>query len=81
MDPITAAEMDQLILQLNASLGTTMVVVTHELASILAISHRSMMLDRERQGIVATGDPRVLQTESTDPLVQAFFKRQAISSF
>jgi phospholipid/cholesterol/gamma-HCH transport system ATP-binding protein len=81
LDPITAAEMDQLILQLNASLGTTMVVVTHELASILAISHRSMMLDRERQGIVASGDPRVLQTESTDPLVQAFFKRQAISSF
>jgi phospholipid/cholesterol/gamma-HCH transport system ATP-binding protein len=81
LDPITAAEMDQLILQLNASLETTMVVVTHELASILAISHRSMMLDRERQGIIATGDPRVLQTESTDPLVQAFFKRQAISSF
>jgi len=74
--PITAAEMDQLILQLNASLGTTMVVVTHELTSILAISHRSIMLDRERQGIVAIGAPRRLQTESTDPLVQAFFRRQ-----
>jgi len=50
--------------------------VTHELTSILAISHRSIMLDRERRGIVAIGAPRVLQTESTDPLVQAFFRRQ-----
>lgn len=79
LDPITAAEMDQLILQLNASLGTTMVVVTHELTSILAISHRSIMLDRERHGIVAIGAPRVLQTESTDPLVQAFFRRQPVA--
>ncbi len=79
LDPITAAEMDQLILHLNASLGTTMVVVTHELTSILAISHRSIMLDRERQGIVAIGDPRRLQTESTDPLVQAFFSRQPVA--
>jgi len=77
LDPITAAEMDQLILQLNATLGTTMVVVTHELTSIFTISHRSIMLDRERQGIVAIGDPRALRLESSDTLVQAFFKRQA----
>jgi phospholipid/cholesterol/gamma-HCH transport system ATP-binding protein len=76
LDPITAAEMDQLIVQLNGTLGTTMVVVTHELTSIFTISHRSIMLDRERQGIVAIGDPRVLRTESSDPLVRAFFKRQ-----
>jgi phospholipid/cholesterol/gamma-HCH transport system ATP-binding protein len=78
LDPITAAEMDQLILQLNASLGTTMVVITHELTSILTISHHSIMLDRERQGIIARGDPRKLRDESPDPLVQAFFRRQAM---
>jgi phospholipid/cholesterol/gamma-HCH transport system ATP-binding protein len=76
LDPITAAEMDQLIVQLNTTLGTTMVVVTHELTSIFTISHRSIMLDRERQGIVAIGDPRTLRAESPDPLVRAFFKRQ-----
>jgi phospholipid/cholesterol/gamma-HCH transport system ATP-binding protein len=76
LDPITAAEMDQLILQLNDSLGTTMVVITHELTSILTISHHSIMLDRERQGIIARGDPRKLRDESLDPLVQAFFRRQ-----
>ncbi len=79
LDPITAAEMDQLILQLNATLGTTMVVVTHELTSIFTISHRSIMLDRDRQGIVAIGDPRELSRQTTDPLVQAFFRRRAVS--
>jgi len=79
LDPITAGEMDQLILQLNATLGTTMVVVTHELTSIFTISHRSIMLDREREGIVAIGDPRELRVKSSDPLVQAFFKRQVAS--
>jgi phospholipid/cholesterol/gamma-HCH transport system ATP-binding protein len=78
LDPITAAEMDQLILQLNATLGTTMVVITHELASIFAISHRSIMLEKERQGIIAVGDPRKLRDESPDPLVRAFFRREII---
>jgi phospholipid/cholesterol/gamma-HCH transport system ATP-binding protein len=76
LDPVTAAELDQLLLELNHSLGITMVVVTHELASIEAISQRSIMLDRQAQGIIAMGPPERLKEESTDPRVIAFFHRQ-----
>lgn len=76
LDPITSAELDQLLLELNKSLGITMVVVTHELASIENISERCIMLDREAQGIIAMGSPQELKSESSDPRVQAFFHRQ-----
>jgi phospholipid/cholesterol/gamma-HCH transport system ATP-binding protein len=78
LDPITAAEMDALLMELNASLGITMVVITHELASIERISHRSIMLNGEAQGIIAIGEPKRLKDESTDPRVRAFFHRQAM---
>ncbi|MGV8073522.1 MAG: ABC transporter ATP-binding protein [Syntrophobacteraceae bacterium] len=77
LDPVTSAEMDQLLIELNHSLGITMVVVTHELASIENISHRSIMLDREAKGIIALGSPDQLKEESTDRRVQDFFHRQA----
>jgi phospholipid/cholesterol/gamma-HCH transport system ATP-binding protein len=77
LDPITSAGLDELIRDLARSLGTTFVVVTHELASILAIGDRCIMLDREAQGIIAEGDPRKLRDESTHPTVRAFFRREA----
>jgi len=77
LDPVTSAEMDELLMELNHSLGITMVVVTHELPSIEAISDRCIMLDREAHGIIAIGTPASLKAESTDPRVQAFFHRQA----
>jgi phospholipid/cholesterol/gamma-HCH transport system ATP-binding protein len=77
LDPITSAGLDELIRDLARSLGTTFVVVTHELASILAIGDRCIMLDREAQGIIAEGDPRRLRDESTHPTVRAFFRREA----
>ncbi len=77
LDPVTAAELDHLLIQLNEALGVTIVVITHELASIDAISHRSLMLDREAHGIIALGETRRLKEESDDPRVQAFFRRQA----
>src|SRR5581483_9191412 len=76
LDPITSAGLDQLILDLRATLGSTFVVVTHELASILAIADRCIMLDRAAQGVIAEGDPRRLREESTDPIVRAFFRRE-----
>lgn len=77
LDPITSAELDQLLLELNKSLGITMAVVTHELASIESISGRCIMLDRDAQGIIATGTPQELKSEkNADPRVQAFFHRQ-----
>ena len=76
LDPITSAELDELIVQLNRSLGTTIVVVTHELASIFTIADRVIMLDGEAKGIIATGDPRELREQGGDPRVHAFFNRQ-----
>jgi len=75
LDPITATELDLLIKDLNKGLGTTMVVVTHDLESIMTIADRVIMLDGKKQGIIAEGDPRELKKHSQDPLVRSFFNR------
>jgi phospholipid/cholesterol/gamma-HCH transport system ATP-binding protein len=75
LDPVTAAELDILIKGINAGMGITMVVVTHELQSILNIAHRVIMLDKEARGVIAEGDPRELQKHSEDPRVHNFFNR------
>lgn len=75
LDPITSAELDQLIRRLSSSLGMTMVVVTHELPSIFAIADRVIMLDKETRSIVAEGDPRVLRDTSEHPWVRRFLRR------
>ena len=76
LDPITSAELDALIVQINESLGTTMVVVTHELASIFTIADRVIMLDSKTKKIIAEGDPEALRDHSTDARVHAFFNRE-----
>lgn len=76
LDPVTAADLDALMVQLNRSLGTTMVVVTHELASIFTIADRVIMLDGEAKQIIAEGDPKDLRDHSTHPHVHAFFNRE-----
>jgi phospholipid/cholesterol/gamma-HCH transport system ATP-binding protein len=80
LDPITSAELDQLILRLSRSLGITFVVVTHELPSIYAIADRVIMLDKRVKKIVATGKPAELRDTSTNPWVRQFFNRQAESA-
>jgi phospholipid/cholesterol/gamma-HCH transport system ATP-binding protein len=77
LDPITSAGLDKLIRDLARDLGTTFVVVTHELQSILAIGDRCIMLDKEAKGIIAEGDPRRLRDTSEHPTVRAFFRREA----
>ena len=77
LDPVTSAGLDALIKQLARDLGTTFVVVTHELQSILAIGDRCIMLDKAARGMIAEGDPRRLRDESADPTVRAFFRREA----
>jgi len=76
LDPVTSAGLDRLILHLNKSLGTTMVIVTHELQSILAVAQRVIMLDKGTKGIVAEGNPVHLRETSRNPLVWRFFNRQ-----
>ncbi len=77
LDPVTSAGLDALIKQIARDLGTTFVVVTHELQSILAIGDRCIMLDKAARGMIAEGDPRRLRDESTNPTVRAFFRREA----
>jgi phospholipid/cholesterol/gamma-HCH transport system ATP-binding protein len=76
LDPVTSAELDELILQVNQSLGTTIVVVSHELPSIFTVASRVVMLDSETRTVVAEGDPRALRDHAGDPRVRAFFNRQ-----
>ncbi|MEM7007888.1 MAG: ATP-binding cassette domain-containing protein [Thermodesulfobacteriota bacterium] len=76
LDPITSAELDELINQLAKSLGVTFVIVTHELNSIYNIADRVIMLDKSIKGIIAEGKPDYLRDNSDIPVVQKFFKRQ-----
>lgn len=76
LDPVTSAELDQLVLSLSESLRITFVIVTHELPSIFAIADRVIMLDKQEKGIIAIGDPKELRDHSPDPRVRQFFTRQ-----
>jgi phospholipid/cholesterol/gamma-HCH transport system ATP-binding protein len=75
LDPVTAHELDDLILSLNRSMGTTIVIVSHDLDSIFKVGKRCIMLDKEEKSIIAEGDPRVLRDQSDDPRVRQFFHR------
>jgi phospholipid/cholesterol/gamma-HCH transport system ATP-binding protein len=77
LDPVTSAELDQLILRLRDSLGITFVVVTHELASIFTIADRCIMLDKRARGVIAAGTPVALRDTSGDARVRQFFRREA----
>jgi phospholipid/cholesterol/gamma-HCH transport system ATP-binding protein len=76
LDPVTSAELDELIVQINRSLRTTMVVVTHELPSVFTIANRVVMLDPTTKTIIAEGDPKELRDHSDDPRVHSFFNRE-----
>jgi phospholipid/cholesterol/gamma-HCH transport system ATP-binding protein len=78
LDPITSAGLDRLILDLRQTLCATFVVITHELASILAIADRCVMLDAAAKGMIALGVPKELKASSDNPTVRAFFNREAL---
>jgi phospholipid/cholesterol/gamma-HCH transport system ATP-binding protein len=76
LDPVTAVGLDDLIIKTNEALGTTMVIVTHELESIYKIAHRVLMLEKQAGGIIAQGTPTQLKGHTDDPRVKSFFLRQ-----
>jgi phospholipid/cholesterol/gamma-HCH transport system ATP-binding protein len=80
LDPISAHLLDDLILELRDSLGATVVVVTHELASIFAIGNNSVFLDPETRTMIAGGDPKKLLEETDDPKVRNFLTRGGAAS-
>jgi phospholipid/cholesterol/gamma-HCH transport system ATP-binding protein len=75
LDPVSARRLDDLILELRDSLGTTIVVVTHELASIFTIGNNSVFLDASQRTMTATGDPKQLLAETKDPVLHEFLTR------
>jgi phospholipid/cholesterol/gamma-HCH transport system ATP-binding protein len=77
LDPISSRRLDELILEVRDSLGTTIVVVTHELPSIFAIADDSVFLDAGTKTMIARGDPKTLRTDCTDERVRAFLNRGA----
>jgi len=80
LDPVTSVELDNLIIDLNKSLGTTMVIVTHELQSIFTVAQRVIMLDKRTRRIIAEGDPAYLRDHSQNPFVRQFFNRSVAIS-
>jgi phospholipid/cholesterol/gamma-HCH transport system ATP-binding protein len=79
LDPVSSAEIDELILLINKSIGTTTVIVTHALDSILNVAQRIIMLDKKTKSIIAEGDPRYLKDNSQNVSVRQFFNRKAKS--
>ena len=75
LDPISARLLDDLVLDIREGLGSTIVVVTHELPSIFAIGTNSIFLDAESKTIIARGNPKQLLEESQNPIVRAFLTR------
>jgi phospholipid/cholesterol/gamma-HCH transport system ATP-binding protein len=75
LDPVSARRLDDLILHLRDSLGSTVVIVTHELASILGIGTASIFLDSEAKTIIAQGPPRELLAHCDHPTVRDFLTR------
>jgi phospholipid/cholesterol/gamma-HCH transport system ATP-binding protein len=75
LDPISSRRLDELILELRDSLGTTIVVVTHELASIFTIGNNSVFLDADTKTMIANGDPKMLLKESQNSKVHEFLTR------
>ena len=78
LDPVTSRKLDELVLQIRATLGTTMIIVSHELDSIFSTADRVIMLEREAKGIIAEGNPRDLAQNSRDPRVLDFLHRRAV---
>jgi phospholipid/cholesterol/gamma-HCH transport system ATP-binding protein len=75
LDPVSAVELDELILTLNRGLGMTVVIVTHELESIFKIGKTCIMLDKTSKSIIARGNPLELRETAVDPRVVHFFHR------
>jgi phospholipid/cholesterol/gamma-HCH transport system ATP-binding protein len=75
LDPISSRRLDDLILELRDSLGATVVVVTHELASIFTIGDNSVFLDSETKTMLAVGNPKRLRDTSPEPKIRSFLKR------
>ena len=77
LDPVTARNLDDLIVQIRDTFGTTIVIVSHDVDSIFGIADRLIMLDRDKHGIIAEGKPSAVAMDSKNPKVVEFLTRRA----
>lgn len=75
LDPVSSKLLDDLLLELQDSMGITMVVVTHELDSIFAIANNAIFLDYEQKTIIARGNPKQMLSDNRHEQVQSFLRR------
>ena len=78
LDPFNSRRLDALIMELRDNLGATVIMVTHELASILSIGSNSVFLDTDTKTIIAKGNPKTLQEDNSVPKVRAFLNRSEL---
>ncbi len=76
LDPINAAELERLIKGINSGLGTTMIIVSHQVDLVLRVADRIVMIDREERGIIAAGSPEELRRSANDPRIRQFLFRE-----
>lgn len=79
LDPVTSAELDRLLLTLRDNIGATVIMVTHELESVFSIVDNVIILDRDRRGVIGSGDPRELRNSSPDERVRRFLTRDGMT--
>lgn len=79
LDPISSLRLDQLILQICDALDSTVIIVSHELPSILSIGTNSVFLDAQAKTMLDAGDPKILAAQSTQPKVRQFLNRAETS--
>lgn len=77
LDPISSRRLDELILELRDGLGATIVMVSHELPSLLSIADDGVFLDAETKTALAHGAPRLLAETATHPIIHAFMHRES----
>ena len=80
LDPISSRLLDELIVQLQESIGATVVMVTHELPSIFAIATNSVYLDADTRTMIDYGNPADLRDHSEQPVVKQFLTRSAAAA-
>jgi phospholipid/cholesterol/gamma-HCH transport system ATP-binding protein len=77
LDPVSARRLDDLIIELRDSLNTTIVIVSHDLASIFATANDSIYLDAQQKTVTAHADPKEMLAHPPNPRIQAFLTRSA----
>jgi phospholipid/cholesterol/gamma-HCH transport system ATP-binding protein len=80
LDPISAKRLDDLILELRDGFGVTVVMVSHELPSLMTICDDGIFLDEVTHTMIAHGAPKYLRANCTDPTVSSFMNRTAPTS-